>query len=176
MTTISTLSRTAALASFTLLAGLSQAWAGEPVTVFTDHSRVLELGRPPGTIVVGNPSIADVTISGTQVLLHARSYGTTNIIILDETGAQLADYDVTVQTGGNDNVFVFRSSNSVLTYLCAPDCERVLRIGDDDKPYKIIAGQQKTKTGLALGQKEGENVAQAGSGNGNGNEEAPPAQ
>lgn len=171
MTTICKLSRAAAFSALMLMSGIAVAQAGEPVTVYTDHSRILDVGRPPGTIVVGNPSIADVTISGTQVLLHARSYGTTNIIILDEAGAQLADYEVTVQSGGDDNVYVFRAGYSQLTYLCAPDCERTLHIGDDDKPFKIIAGQQKTKSGLALGQKDGENVAQ-----GNVPQEAPPQQ
>jgi Pilus formation protein N terminal region len=170
MTPTSNLPRIAALACLSLFSGLNAAAAGEPITVFTDHSRALNVGRPPGTIIVGNPSIADVTISGTQVMLHARSYGTTSVIILDEAGAQLADYEVTVQSGGNDNVYVFRAGNSLLTYLCAPDCERTLHIGDDDKPFKIIAGQQKARTALALGQKAGENVAQNGA---NGEENAP---
>ena len=80
MTPTSKLPRTAAFATLLFLTGLAVAEAGQPVTVFTDHSRVFDLGRAPATIVVGNPSIADVTISGTQILLHARSYGTTNVI------------------------------------------------------------------------------------------------
>jgi Pilus formation protein N terminal region len=152
----------AAISVLALLAGMSLAKAGEPVTVFTDHSRILEVTRPPGTIIVGNPSIADVTIQGTQVFLHARSYGTTNIIIMDEAGDYLADYDVTVQTGGDDNVVVFRSSFSQQTLLCAPDCEATLHVGDDPGYFKSVASQQQKKIGIALGQKDGENVSPQG--------------
>ena len=149
-----------AIAALLLVApATTMAYAGEPLTVYTDHSRVLTVARAPGTIVVGNPSIADVTIQGTQVFLHARSYGTTNVLIMDENGSQLADYEVSVQTGGDNNVFVFRSSFSQETLLCAPDCESTLHVGDDDSIFKTIASQQQKKIGIAMGQKEGEKVS-----------------
>lgn len=137
------------------LAGFAH--AGEPLTVFTDNSRILSVARPPATIVVGNPSIADVTIQGTQVFLHARSYGTTNVLIMDENGAMLADYDVTVQTGGDDNVYVFKAGGS-FTSLCAPDCEATLHVGDDPNYFKMVTVQQQKKIGIAMGQKDGENA------------------
>jgi hypothetical protein len=147
------------------LAGLAldfgAALAGEPVTVHTDHSRVMSLARPPATIVVGNPSIADVTIQGNEVLLHARTYGQTNVIILDENGQQLADYDVTVQTGGDNNVYVFSSGMFRTSYLCAPDCESILHTGDYKDYFNLVAGQQQKRSGIATNQKVGENVAQS---------------
>jgi hypothetical protein len=148
-----------ASAGFLFFAGASVAHAGEPITVYTDHSRILTVARAPATIVVGNPSIADVTIQGNQVFLHARSFGTTNVIIMDAADKMLADYEVTVQTGGDDNVYVFKSG-SLNTYVCAPECEATLHVGDDkDYFMKWIAPEQQRKIGIALGQKEGENVS-----------------
>ena len=157
----------AALASLSLLGNAAIAQAGEPITVYTDNSRILNVDRPPGTVIVGNPSIADITIQGNQVFLHARSYGTTNVIIMDENGNSLADYDVTVQTGGDDNVFVFKAGVVKQTYLCAPDCETILHIGDDKDYFKEVASQQQSKVNIALGQKSGEST---------GNSQTPPAQ
>lgn len=154
---------TAALSLLTLIAGAGLAHSGEPLTVYTDHSRILTVARAPGTIIIGNPSIADVTIQGNQLYLHARAYGETNVVVMDEAGKLLADYDVTVQTGGANNVYVFKAGPwQTTTMVCAPECEATLHIGDADKPYfKVIAGQQRTRSGIAQGQKEGENVAPA---------------
>jgi hypothetical protein len=155
--------RTVAVLSALALFGASAvAQAGQPITIYTDHSRILRVDRAPGTVIVGNPSIADVTIQGTQVFLHARSYGTTNIIIMDDNGNQLADYDVTVQTGGSDNVFVFKAGAVKQTYLCAPDCEATLHVGDDKDFFKDLATQQQSKVNIALGQKSGENAGSNG--------------
>ena len=147
------------IAALLLAAYAGTANAGEPVTVYTDHSRILSVARPPATIVVGNPSIADVTVQGNQVFLHARSFGTTNVIIMDAADKLLADYEVTVQTGGDDNVYVFKSG-FLNTFVCAPQCEATLHVGDDrDYFNKWIAPEQQTKIGIALGQKSGENAS-----------------
>lgn len=167
MTYVSKLRAAAVLTSLSLLGGAVIAEAGQPLTVYTDHSRILNVDRAPGTVIVGNPSIADVTIQGNQVFLHARSYGTTNVIIMDENGNPLADYDVTVQTGGDDNVFVFKAGVIKQTYLCAPDCESILHVGDEKDYFKELAAQQQSKVGLALGQKSGEST---------GNNDTAPAQ
>jgi Flp pilus assembly secretin CpaC len=156
--------RTVLFASCLLALGLTAlspvAMAGEPITVYTDHSRVLSVSRPPATIIIGNPSIADVTIQGNQVLLHARSFGETNIIILDEQGSQLADYEVTVQLGGNNNVAVFKAGYRY-SYVCAPDCESTLHVGDEKEYFlKWIVPEQQAKIKIAMGQKSGENVSQ----------------
>jgi hypothetical protein len=164
---VSKLRAAAVLTSLLLLGSAAVAEAGQPLTVYTDHSRILNVDRAPGTVIVGNPSIADVTIQGNQVFLHARSYGTTNVIIMDENGNPLADYDVTVQTGGDDNVFVFKAGVIKQTYLCAPDCESILHVGDEKDYFKELAAQQQSKVGLALGQKSGEST---------GNNDTAPAQ
>ena len=90
--------------------------AGQPLVVKLDYTQVMTVARPPGTVIVGNPSIADVTIQGDQVYLHARSYGTTNILMLDENGGQLADLDVTVQSGADNDIQVFKAGASY-TYV-----------------------------------------------------------
>ena len=87
-----------------LIAGLAMipaggiALAGEPITVQLDHSRILSVARPPATVIIGNPSIADVTIQGDKVLLHARGYGMTNVIILAAAGLIRLDLEYRIKT------------------------------------------------------------------------------
>jgi Flp pilus assembly secretin CpaC len=138
-----------------IAAGAGNVEAGQPLVVNLDHSQVLTVARPPGTVIVGNPSIADVTISGDQVYLHARAYGTTNILMLDDSGNQLADLDVTVQTSSDNDVQVFKAGTS-FTFVCAPDCETTLKIGDNPGYFDGVAKQQQKRNSIALGQKETE--------------------
>jgi len=149
------------LAALALFGAPLAAHAAEPIVIRSDQSQIITMARQPATVVVGNPSIADVTIQGLNVFLHARSYGTTNIIILDDAGKQLADYEVTVMLGGSNNLAMFKGGLQY-TYVCAPDCEVSLHVGDDlDWFNKLVAGEMKTKNSLAMGQKGGETAAPA---------------
>lgn len=146
----------AAAAGLALFAGADAAFGSEQMIVRLDHSQVMAMPRTPATVIVGNPSIADVTIEGKNVFLHAHAFGSSNVIVLDEEGKQLADYDITVQSGGDNNVFIYKAGYS-FSYVCAPDCESTIHIGDP-KGWALdeIAAVQKTRNAIALGQKDGE--------------------
>ena len=57
----------------------------------------MSLPTAPGAIVIGNPSIADVSIQGQNIFIHGRSFGQTNLIILDLQGNQVANFDLMVK-------------------------------------------------------------------------------
>ena len=147
--------------------------SAEEITVSADQSQVVSVDRAPGTVVVGNPTIADVTIQGNMLFVHGRVFGKTNIIVLDENGSQIADYQVNVVTDDPYNVVIFKAGvgESILreSYTCKTDCESVFHIGDSLDYYKLINEQQKNKLSMAQGQKSGE------SGNSSGGQ-SPPAQ
>lgn len=156
----------AAVTGLTVFATASLAQAAEELTVLADQSQVIRLERAPGTIVIGNPSIADVTIQGNQLFLHGRAFGKTNVIVLDETGNALAEYNVNVDLEDNYNAVVFKGSAAGIlqsTFTCKTNCEAALHIGDDKDTFKTVNEQQKSKLGIAQGQKAGD---QAGGGNG----------
>lgn len=141
-----------------------QASAAEPLVLLTDQTQLLKLPRPAGTIVVGNPTFADVTVQGRMVFLHGRGFGTTNIIIMDEDGAQMADFEVTVQMGGSNNLALYKgglSPASHFSYVCAPNCESTLQVGDHNQYFGVVSGQITGKTGLATG-KTAEDTARDG--------------
>jgi len=136
--------------------GAGQAAAAQPLVLYTDQSKIVDLARAPGVVVVGNPSIADATIQGRRVFLHGRSFGTTNVIVLDEDGDQLADFEVDVQLGGRNNVSLFKAG-SLQSYVCAGDCEVIMHVGDQPDYFKdVVQKRNEDKIGLATGQKSAE--------------------
>jgi hypothetical protein len=139
----------ALLAAFTFPAA-GNALAGTDVVVMADQAKLLSVGGEPSTIVVGNPSIADVTVQGTNVFVHGRNFGSTNLIVLDKEGNQLANLDVTVMQGGNNNLTVFRGGGKY-SYVCAPQCQVVTQVGDKVEYFDAVADGTTKKTGLATG-------------------------
>lgn len=132
------------------------ALAGSPITIQTDQTQLIAISADPGTVVVGNPSIADVSVSGRRVFLHGRGFGSTNIMILDTAGNQLANFDVTV-THDHPNELVIVTSSlaqpkiSIDTYSCAPTCYHAMIPGDAG--FGAMLGANSTKAGLASGSK-----------------------
>lgn len=121
--------------------GLAVAAHAASLTVPIDHS--LRITLPPGTqnVVIGNPSIADVTVldSGTALIL-GRAYGATNLLITDARGRVLVDRQVAVAGLEADRVSVYRGPAGqgvphVENYACAGRCERTPMPGETDSDY-----------------------------------------
>jgi hypothetical protein len=142
-----------------LLTGLTSAaaLAATDVVVMSDQAKLVSIsGGEPATVVVGNPNIADVTVQDEQVFVHGRNFGTTNMIVLDREGKQLAAFDVTVMLGGSNNVSVYKSGRK-FSYVCAQGCESQLQPGDYIDYFKPLSDEIAIKGGLATGaSKEGE--------------------
>jgi Pilus formation protein N terminal region len=140
-----------AASALALLAIAGPAAAAEQLTIKADQAMMINVPGEPGAIVVGNPSIADATANGKQIFLHGRIWGTTNIIILDTLGAQLASFEVTVVRGGDYNVVTWRGG-AAYSSVCAPDCEKALQIGDSPKDrFQPLSEEIMTKINIATG-------------------------
>lgn len=147
---------TGILFGLTLAWAANQASAAQPLIIYTDQSKIIDLARTPGVVVVGNPSIADATIQGRRLFLHGRSFGTTNVVILDADGGQLADFEIDVQLGGQNNLSLFKAGG-MQSYVCASDCQVQMHVGDVPDWFKEnVLERSKDKIGLATGQKSAE--------------------
>lgn len=134
---------------FTIAGTGAPAIASEQVLVPMDEARIIRLNRAPATVIVGNPLIADVTVQDERLLVVVgKTYGTTNIIALDEDGQELSSLDVSVRTGGNNNVQVFYGDTRI-SYTCAPRCERRIDIGDEVTKFDITTKQASDKIKLS---------------------------
>lgn len=104
---------------------------GAPITVNVNMARILRISSPAATVIVGNPGVADVTIQDPQTLiLTGKSYGQTNLIVLDAQGNPIADtlLEVVQMTAGVVTVYQGQSRTSL---ACAPVCQSVVMMGDD---------------------------------------------
>jgi Flp pilus assembly secretin CpaC len=129
---MSTLRRIAAcLLALLIAAPAMPTAAGEPISVKVNMARILRINSPAATVIVGNPGIADVTIQDPQTLvLTGKSYGQTNLIVLDDIGNPIADTLVEVVQAQADLVTVYMGAART-TLSCAPVCQPTIMLGDD---------------------------------------------
>jgi len=72
--------------------------ATDDLIVRYDQSQLLRLPRAVSEIIVGNPSIADVTVqSGNMLVITGKTFGITNIIALDSDKNVIQDQRVVVE-------------------------------------------------------------------------------
>ncbi|MDB5561664.1 MAG: pilus assembly protein [Hyphomicrobiales bacterium] len=120
-----------ALLAAIALAAPASANEGTPITVKVNMARILRINSPAATVVIGNPGVADVTIQDPQTLvLTGKTYGQTNIIVLDSVGNPIADTLVEVVQSQADLVTVF-NAGARTTVACAPACAPSIIVGDD---------------------------------------------
>ncbi|VAW21923.1 hypothetical protein MNBD_ALPHA12-1411 [hydrothermal vent metagenome] len=101
------------------------------VSVQVNMARLLRISSPAETIIIGNPGIADVTIQDAKTLiLTGRSYGTTNLIVLDGAGNPIVDTMIEVVQKQGGIVTVFQGSART-TLACAPECQPMIMLGDN---------------------------------------------
>lgn len=104
---------------------------GAPINVNVNMARILRINAAAATVIVGNPGIADVTIQDPQTLiLTGKSFGQTNLIVLDNAGNPIADtiVEVVQMQAGVTTVYQGQARTSL---ACAPVCQNIIMMGDD---------------------------------------------
>lgn len=151
----STIFSVALCLSVSLLTNVTQTQAAQTksvpddaVIVTVDRAKLFRIARPASTVIIGNPSIADATVEDERTLvLTGRSFGVTNIIILDEAGELIADRTIVVRSHEANTVRIYRRSSRE-TYACAPVCEPTLTIGDNLSTFSSANQQIKARNAL----------------------------
>ncbi len=140
----------AAAALVAALAAPASSFAGQALILESDQSQLVILPSLPGSVVIGNPTIADATVEGTKLFLHGRAFGTTNIMVMDMSGNEMANFEVSIGRQTPNALALFRGAKRE-SYNCAPYCESELQIGDDMLYNAVILEQTKKKIELATG-------------------------
>lgn len=130
------------------------------ISVPSDEARLIRLDRPATEVIIGNPSIADVAVqNGRLLVVTGKTYGMTNIIVLDARGREILTKKVRVGTDTARLVRLYKGRGRA-SYDCAPRCETALSIGDTDSHFESIAKETRNKFGIAQTAVEGEQVGQ----------------
>jgi len=124
---------------------------GEAVQVVVDHAKVLRLPEKAQTVIVGNPAIADVTVQRNGVMIvTGKSYGVTNLIALDATGALLAESTVRVGAA-SDSILTVQRGLERESYSCSPACQPSAQLGDSKTFFESTSGQSGARNAAASG-------------------------
>ena len=133
----------------------SGARADEPLAVMIDHAKVMHISKPADIVIIGNPGIADATIQDKQTLIiTGRSFGSTNLIVLDADGKAIAEQTITVEPSDDNMVTVYRTVDKRLarqTYSCTPQCSPTLTLGDEEKAFSGASSQIKDRGDFSKG-------------------------
>jgi hypothetical protein len=81
-------------------------------------------------------------------VLTGRSFGVTNLIILDAAGDPIVDQTLVVRGHETNTVRIYRRSYRE-TLACAPVCEPTLTIGDNSETFAFASEQIKTRNSLS---------------------------
>lgn len=113
----------------TLCAGAAQA---QSLNVNIDQAARVQLRAPAGSVIVGNPAIADVTVVDANTLfVTGKGYGVTEVIAVDAIGRTVFQSQVVVTAGsGAGQVRVWRGAQAT-EMACAASCSPSLRASGD---------------------------------------------
>lgn len=116
------------------------------VAVTVDRAKVIRLPERTQTLILGNPSIADVAIQKNGIaIVTGKSYGVTNVIALDAAGNMLAESTVSV-SAPNDSVVVVQRGLERQSYSCTPSCQPAVILGDANGFFSETKGQADSHT------------------------------
>lgn len=139
----------AALAGLTLMATLAVATEharAADLVVRYDQSQILRLPRPVAELIIGNPSIADITVQGADMLvITGKTFGVTNVIALDADRNVIQDQRVIVQRDEQRMVNLHKGAMRQ-SFTCTPACQPTITIGDDPAYFDLITKHSATKT------------------------------
>ncbi len=109
------------------------------IDIIVDQARLIRLDTNAVQIIIGNPAVADVAIQGRRLLIvTGKSYGTTNLIALDAEDREILNAKLDVREANSRQVTVYKGA-ARHSYHCAPNCQRILSIGDDKAQFEQLA-------------------------------------
>jgi Flp pilus assembly secretin CpaC len=121
--------------------------------VAIDQARPLNLSAPAAGVVVGNPSIAGVSLQSDRLLfITGRSYGITNLIVVGANGRPIYESRISVVPDENGSTVMVTRGTSTVRHDCAPVCRRTPDIADDTNAFDEVSKQVATHSGAANAQ------------------------
>ncbi len=141
-----------AAAAVGCLIGQWAAVAKEPIQITVDRAKVMRISQPAATIIIGNPAIADATVQSDQMLvITGKSYGVTNLIVLDIDGNPIADEILNVRAAEDLSVTLYRGVRRE-TLNCAPSCQTTISVGDDEEVFTRTQNQINSRNNISTGE------------------------
>lgn len=98
------------------------ALAGQPLVVEKNHTVRISLSAPAGSVIVGNPDIADVNVVDSHtVYIVGKGFGNSGVTITGRDGRPLYDGEVTVTAAQKGAITVYKGLKPSLM-VCSNIC------------------------------------------------------
>lgn len=120
-----------------LFAGLALPAQADTLSLALDEVQTVTFPRAVGTVNVGNPAIADITmIDARHAFVQGKGYGRTNLVALNQDGVQIFNTNITVTGANSGNTVVLNRGSQRITLNCAGQrCEPTPMPGDGKDAY-----------------------------------------
>jgi Flp pilus assembly secretin CpaC len=113
----------------------------DAIELTIDFAKIVTVDQPVSTIVIGNVGIADAALGDDQtIVLTGKAAGTTNMIVLDRSGKEIAHSTIRVASDTRHVTTIFRGKQRQ-TFSCAPICEQVIAVGDGEDAFSSANSQ-----------------------------------
>jgi Flp pilus assembly secretin CpaC len=114
---------------------------GGDIRVSLDQVVPVRLQGAAEGVAIGNPSIAGVSVQNDHLLfVTGRSYGSTNLVVIGESGHVLYSGRITVVPDEHNVVMVTRGTDTS-RLECSPQCRPRPEIGDSESAFQAITQQ-----------------------------------
>lgn len=119
--------------------------------VGVDQTVTLQLASPADSVVIGNATIADVSVHDPNTLLiTGKAFGSTNILVLGRGGRTIYSNMIAVTGGAADQLTIVRGPGTY-TYSCIDKCRGTPVVGDAPAHFDEIMKSVETMSGSAKG-------------------------
>lgn len=140
------------LAAIAICLALAPAAAADPFKVKVDQTVTLKLNQPANSVVVGNATVADVTVHDARTLLvTGKAFGSTNLTVLDRAGNTIYSSQLMVGGEDDDGLTIVRSG-ATYSYSCVDKCRPTPMVGDAPNHFQDVMATVTAKQQTARGQ------------------------
>lgn len=127
------------------------ALAADPFQVKVDETVTLKLSAAANSVVIGNATVADVSVHDARTLLiTGKAFGATNLTVLDRGGNTIYSSELIVG-GEPDNGLTIIRSGDTYSYSCVDKCRATPMVGDEPGHFSSVMGTVNGKSGSARG-------------------------
>lgn len=130
---------------------LAPAAVADPFTVKVDQTVTLKLASPANSVVIGNATVADVSVADARTLLvTGKAFGATNLTVLDRAGNTIYTNQLVVGGETEDGMTIVRAGGTY-SYSCLDKCRATPMVGDAPNHFTdvmtTVTGKEATAKG-----------------------------
>jgi hypothetical protein len=139
-------------AALALALALAPAAAADPFSVKIDQTVTLKLNAPANSVVIGNATVADVSVHDARTLLvTGKAFGETNLTVLDRAGNTIYTNQLIVGGEEDAGLTIVRGAGTY-SYSCVDKCRATPMVGDAPQHFSDVLGTVTAKSQTAKGE------------------------